>query len=341
MWQVPPDPVNEAERLAVLEACRMMDSPGDERFDRLAWLAQHVYEADVAFLSFVDAHRQWMKSLSAPLVGTAIDRKLSVCQHIISTGAPLMSPDLQSDPRFEGHPVVPKIPLRFYAGVPLIAAPDLAIGSLCVMRREPAPPTAPFDFAPLEALAAIAVDAVALAQRNEELTAESRIDALTGLANRRGFDDALLQAAGICNRSGEPLAALLIDVDRFKTINDQLGHLAGDMVLRRVGEALAGVALRQGDTLARYGGEEFVMLLPGSDLAGAMEVAARTRDRLVAAGIPRPENGLVTVSIGVAAQPGDAIDGLGLIARADAALYAAKRAGRDRVVGDGAEASVN
>ncbi|WP_246565038.1 GGDEF domain-containing protein [Ancylobacter sonchi] len=319
----------------------MMDSPGDERFDRLTWLAQHLYEADVAFLSFIDEHRQWMKSLSAPLVGTQIDRKLSVCQHIISTGKPLMSPDLKTDPRFDGHPVVPKIPLRFYAGVPLIAAPDLAIGSLCVMRREAAAEDEAFDFSPLEALAAIAVDAVALAQRNEELAAESRIDALTGLANRRGFDDALLRAAGICNRSGEPLSALLIDIDRFKTINDQLGHLAGDMVLRRVGEALSSVKLRQGDMVARFGGEEFVMLLPGSGLAGAMEVAARVRTRLIEAGIPRPESGMVTVSIGVAAQPGDAIDGLELIARADAALYAAKRAGRDRVVGDGMEAAPN
>ncbi|MCB4771107.1 sensor domain-containing diguanylate cyclase [Ancylobacter sp. Lp-2] len=319
----------------------MMDSPGDERFDRLTWLAQHLYEADVAFLSFIDEHRQWMKSLSAPLVGTQIDRKLSVCQHIISTGKPLMSPDLKTDPRFDGHPVVPKIPLRFYAGVPLIAAPDLAIGSLCVMRREAAAEDEAFDFSPLEALAAIAVDAVALAQRNEELAAESRIDALTGLANRRGFDDALLRAAGICNRSGEPLSALLIDIDRFKTINDQLGHLAGDMVLRRVGEALSSVKLRQGDMVARFGGEEFVMLLPGSSLAGAMEVAARVRTRLIEAGIPRPESGVVTVSIGVAAQPGDAIDGLELIARADAALYAAKRAGRDRVVGDGMATAPN
>ncbi|MBS7589002.1 sensor domain-containing diguanylate cyclase [Ancylobacter defluvii] len=341
MWQVPPQPVNETERLAVLEACRMMDSPGDERFDRLTWLAQHLYEADVAFLSFIDEHRQWMKSLSAPLVGTSIDRKLSVCQHIISTGAPLMSPDLKTDPRFTGHPVVPQIPLRFYAGVPLIAAPDLAIGSLCVMRRAPAGADEPFDFSPLEALAAIAVDAVALAQRNEELAAETRIDALTGLANRRGFDDALLRAASDCNRRSEPLSALLIDIDRFKTINDQLGHLAGDMVLRRVGEALAGVALRKGDTVARFGGEEFVMLLPGSDLTGAMEVAARVRGRLIAAGIPRPESAIVTVSIGVAAQPGNAIDGLDLIARADAALYAAKRAGRDRIVGDGIEATTN
>lgn len=331
MWRVPDHPANEAERLAVLEALAIMDTPRDERFDRIAWLAQNFYGADVAFVSFIDGMSQWMKACSGMNL-PSIARDRSVCQHIIASGEPLMSSDLQTDARFVGHPSVPHLPFRFYAGVPLLLTPDLAVGSVCVLRREPASPRAPFDFAPLQALAAIALDALELWRRNENLAQESRLDALTGLTNRRGFDEALLRLAGRCLRTSEPLALLLIDVDHFKAINDQLGHPAGDEVLRRLGATLAGTRVRVEDVIARYGGEEFALLLPGSNAEAAGQLAAGIRQTIASSGAVRPDGRAVTVSIGVAVLEGGEGDAPSLIAAADNALYRAKRQGRDCVV---------
>ncbi|MBS9479058.1 GGDEF domain-containing protein [Ancylobacter radicis] len=332
MWRIPEHPANEAERLAVLNALAIMDSPRDERFDRIAWLAQCLYGADVAFLSFIDGDFQWMKSVTADEIAPSIERNRSVCQHIIASGEPLMSPDLKNDPRFDGHPVVPHLPFRFYAGVPLLVSPGLAVGSLCVLRREPAADTPPFDSAPLEALAAVAVDALDLWRRNEDLAHETRIDALTGLTNRRGFDEALARIASRCARTNESLALLMIDVDHFKAINDELGHVAGDEVLRRLGHALGAARVRLEDVTARYGGEEFAVILPGSDSKGALRVGERIREAIAGACIERP-GGTLTVSIGMAVQDGGHCDARGLVAAADAALYQAKREGRDRIVG--------
>ena len=135
---------------------------------------------------------------------------------------------------------------------------------------------------------------------------------------------------GRAARDGAPLAVVALDVDHFKRVNDAHGHAAGDAVLAAVA-ARAAEALRAGDLLARIGGEEFAALLPGATLEAAAEVAERVRARIGAAPVPAGEARLaVTVSAGVAALA-PAEDGAALLARADARLYAAKRAGRDRV----------
>lgn len=332
MWRVPDHPANEAERLAVLEALAIMDTPRDDRFDRIAWLAQNFYEADVAFVSFIDGASQWMKACSGPGLATSIARDRSVCQHIIASGEPLISRDLKTDPRFIGHPSVPHLPFRFYAGVPLLLTPDLAVGSICVLRRAAAGEDESFDFAPLQALAAIALDALDLWRRNENLAQETRLDALTGLTNRRGFDEALLRLVGRCARTHDPLSLLLIDIDHFKAINDQLGHPAGDEVLRRLGATLAEARVRVEDVIARYGGEEFAVLLPGTDSDGALAVAERLRQAIAAAGLQRADGRPVTASMGLAVATEASVDPRSLVAAADAALYQAKLGGRDRIV---------
>jgi len=163
------------------------------------------------------------------------------------------------------------------------------------------------------------------------LALASRRDALTGLANRRAFDEELAREVARSARTGEPLAVVVLDLDRFKAVNDGHGHPAGDAVLREVA-ARAGATLRRGDLAARIGGEEFALLLPGADLAGAVELAGRVRAAVAARPIPAAAALLmVTVSLGCAAlAPGEAPEAL--VARADARLYEAKRAGRDRVV---------
>jgi diguanylate cyclase (GGDEF)-like protein len=154
-------------------------------------------------------------------------------------------------------------------------------------------------------------------------------DALTGLPNQRAIQDTMKRMVAQASRTISPLAALLIDLDHFKQINDMLGHDAGDEVLAAVGDVLTNL-LRGSDFVGRYGGEEFLMLLPSTDHQGAMQVAEATR--MAIAGIRQPNSDqTVTASVGVAVLPDDAGDSVALFRAADRALYAAKRNGRNRV----------
>ncbi len=174
---------------------------------------------------------------------------------------------------------------------------------------------------------------------NRELAQQANTDGLTGLANRRRFDEALDQEWRRAVRDETPLSLLMIDVDRFKLYNDRHGHQRGDECLRAVAAAMAQVARRPADLTARYGGEEFVVLLPGVDAAGAAALADRVLAAVRAKRIEHEANapaGVVTVSIGAAAvMPWTDVEACGmaaLVAGADAALYEAKRSGRNRVV---------
>jgi len=169
------------------------------------------------------------------------------------------------------------------------------------------------------------------ARHLEGLARLARRDALTGVANRRAFEEDLAREAARAARAGTPLSLVLLDVDRFKAVNDTHGHPAGDAVLAAVAARAEG-ALRAGDLLARVGGEEFAILLPGAGLEAAVEAAERVRARIAEEPVVAGEVSLaVTVSLGCASLlPGDA-NGADLFARADRRLYGAKAAGRNRV----------
>jgi diguanylate cyclase (GGDEF)-like protein len=170
-----------------------------------------------------------------------------------------------------------------------------------------------------------------LLERNAELHRLSTTDLLTDLANRRHLEQRLEEAASLIKRHGGDYAVLLLDVDNFKKINDGLGHHGGDVVLRAVAERLRTVVRRE-DLAGRWGGEEFLVLLPTTDLAGALALAERVRAAIAEdpVTVPGAEPWPVTVSVGAAAGLSDDVEGL--LSRADAALYAAKAGGRDRVV---------
>lgn len=159
------------------------------------------------------------------------------------------------------------------------------------------------------------------------------IDGLTGVANRRRFDEALLSEWRQCRRAGTPLALLMIDIDHFKRYNDHYGHPTGDACLQQVAAVLKAAMQRACDLVARYGGEEFVCLLPGCDQAPALAKAQALQAALAARGIAHeasPTAAWVTLSIGVAvAQPQAGGSPAALVAAADAALYSAKHRGRN------------
>jgi len=173
-------------------------------------------------------------------------------------------------------------------------------------------------------------------ERVERLAAT---DDLTGLANRRRLRDVAEHEWRRCARDSAPLSVLLLDADRFKLFNDRYGHLAGDQCLREIAFQLDSIARRAGDLAARYGGEEFVLLLPNTSHAGAYLLGGRLCNRVREKGILHEGNageGVMTVSVGVAtAEPGDPASAFAslnaLFAAADAALYQAKREGRNRV----------
>ncbi len=177
----------------------------------------------------------------------------------------------------------------------------------------------------------------ALRSATDQLEQLVRTDGLTGLLNRRAFDNAMENEITRSARTGSPMSLLLIDVDRFKAFNDLYGHPAGDETLRRVAEHLRDSIKRSSDLAARYGGEEFAAILPDTDEDGAYMVAEAFRLALGGARLTHraSERGYVTASIGVATyMPDNLRRSAGeLIEAADEALYSAKAAGRDRVFG--------
>ena len=183
-----------------------------------------------------------------------------------------------------------------------------------------------------------------LAASNRELEVQARTDGLTGIANRRRFDEALYEEWRRGARNEAPLSLLMIDIDRFKLFNDHFGHAAGDVCLAQVAAALANSVRRPGDLVARYGGEEMSVILPDTSSSGALEIARVIRAAVQDLQIAHEKNspfGVVTVSIGVATripQPITEIDfggALELTALADAALYHSKNTGRNKVSGEG------
>jgi len=196
---------------------------------------------------------------------------------------------------------------------------------------------------------------LSLKRMADGLRRDSLTDSLTGIANRRHFDQSLAREWLIARRACNPVSLLMLDVDHFKSFNDRYGHPKGDACLRQLAQVLLGVARRPSDLVARCGGEEFVILLPNTARSGAEHVARRALEAVEASGIfhrdsPTPSHH-VTVSIGIAchdeqspcwpntaqdmrfvvgASPG--CDGSDLVLAADRALYSAKRAGRARAV---------
>jgi diguanylate cyclase (GGDEF)-like protein len=212
-----------------------------------------------------------------------------------------------------------------------VVGPPEYLGALSIGRRG-----LPFDRTEaelLEYLAGQAVVSIENANLHETVERQAVTDELTGLANVRAFWTILRREVERSRRFGSSLGLVMIDIDDFKQVNDQHGHQQGDEVLAHVADVLRRLS-RDIDAPARYGGEELAVILPETDLGGAALLAERMRETIEAMQVPaaRGSGGLqVTASFGVAAAPDNGIEGEALVAAADAALYRAKRAGKNRV----------
>ena len=189
----------------------------------------------------------------------------------------------------------------------------------------------------IDGVVAICRDMTEQMDLHDRLAALATSDGLTGIANRRQFDERLQDEWARAKRDGTPLSLLLIDVDHFKKFNDQYGHQAGDACLRAMAQVFAGEARRPADLAARYGGEEFVLLLPNTDAEDCERIGERVRQAVHDLAMPHllsPPSERVTVSLGGATDlpAGGAADPTSLIEAADLALYSAKDGGRDRLI---------
>jgi diguanylate cyclase (GGDEF)-like protein len=330
----------EARRLNLLQRLGILDTPPDQRFEVFTRLAASVARAPVATISLVDQDRVWFKSSRGLPEGvTEVPRDIAACALIVtSPDRVLVVPDARLDPRLRDSPLVTgEFGMRFYAGAPLRAPTGEVLGSLCVIDREPRMP----DSAVIEALRDLA-EGVSTALHIHEMSALALKDTLTGLGNRHMFEESLASAvetARLASR-GQVVAAALLDLDRFKSFNDILGHAGGDQVLREVGQRLARV-LRPGDVAARLGGDEFavVLTLPAEQdpVAAMAALAERILDALRTSPL-RIESHVMPLSgsIGVALRHADpAVPAAQIVAElvrgADVALYNAKNQGRGRV----------
>lgn len=331
----------ETQRLQALAGYRILDTPRDAAFDDIVEVASLICEAPIALISFVDRDRQWFKSEKGlGVCETSIGS--SICAHAIRQRGLFIVPDTTRDARFVNNPLVTGEPyLRFYAGALLESREGYPLGTLCVLDYRPRELTDRQCFA-LQALANQVMAHMELMQAHREqaalidelratrheLAERASTDPLTGLLNRRAFEQRLEQEVALIQR-GAPLAALmLIDLDHFKTANDTLGHQAGDEIIVRF-TALCREAFRQADVIGRWGGDEFIVMLPRTTVAAAEHAAERLHQLLVTA--PLREGLSCTASIGISPLAGSS-DMDECLHRTDSLLYRAKALGRNRTV---------
>lgn len=319
----------ETARQAVLDQLDLVGDGFEESFDRLTRLIRYVLGVQTAAFTVVDGHRQFFKSVQG-LEVRETPREMAFCAHAILGEDLFVVPDASKDPRFMNNPLVTGAPhIRFYAGVPIRAHNRLAIGTLCAIDDHPRK-LMPEQRALLQDLAGILEETLLLRSLSVK-------DHLTGLFNRRYFDEFFEREWRRGHRSTLPLSVLLINIDHFKSYNETQGVAAADRTLKLVAHHLSSQLRRGGDIAARYDDATFVIVLPETNAVEAAGVAVHLRESVQKLAISHPASPerVMTVSVGGACVesrehylPGHA----GLLARADKALRDAKQAGRNRAL---------
>lgn len=314
--------IQEQARLTNLDRYDVLDTPSEEAFDRITRLTRRIFDVPMSTISLIDGHRQWFKSRQG-VSASETSKGPALCNVAVREARPLIVPDTLADARFADNPFVLGEPhIRFYAGVPLRTPEGHCIGTLCAMDTKPRTFLAD-QLDTLSDLAHIVISEL-------ELRVLAMTDGLTGALSRRSFRDEFSRAFALAVRHKHELSCIMLDLDHFKSVNDQHGHPVGDRVLSAVAQVCRD-ELRKSDAFGRVGGEEFAILLPHTGLASAMQVAEKLRGSIARLDIPTLRNSIrITASFGVAALNGSVGDPDMLLQNADAALYAAKDDGRNR-----------
>ena len=318
-----PLPANEIQRLRELERRAVLDTAGDEHFDRIVQLASEVLGMPVALISLVDRDRQWLLS-KLGIATKETPREMAFCAHAIADEGVLVVPDALLDDRFRTNPLVVDEPhVRFYAGAPLRTAEGHNLGTLCVIDREPHQ----LSEHQLEMLQLLAD----LVMRELELRRLATIDPITGLYTRTSFFSLAEKEMKRARRQALPLALLNIDVDDFRQINNRWGHRAGDRVLADLCNACAS-QLRPQDLFGRIGDEEFAILLVDVQGEDAMGIAEAIRNEVSSLhGVFSHSDYQPCISGGLTSLCDDDQGFLDLFSRADQALFLAKGNGRNQI----------
>lgn len=252
----PPLPLDETARLMSLQSLRLLDSPSEERFDRITRMAQRLFGVQICLISLVDNNRQWFKSRQG-LDACETSREISFCGHAILGDDVFVVGDALNDPRFSDNPLVTSEPhIRFYAGCPIRGPGGHHVGTLCIIDGQPRGLTKD-DQDAMRDLGAMVEDEL-------KLVSEITKDELTQIANRRGFNVIAGQMLSLCRRTGANAELLFFDLNGFKQVNDSLGHQAGDSLLQHFAKLLI-KCFRTADVVSRIGGDEFVVLLTATD----------------------------------------------------------------------------
>lgn len=252
----PPIPLDETQRLMSLHSLRILDTPSEERFDRITRMGKRLFDVEICLVSLVDESRQWFKSRQG-LSACETPRDISFCGHAILKDQVFVIEDASIDERFADNPLVTGPPnIRFYAGCPIRGPKGHRIGTFCVIDSKPRGFSAE-DKVTLIDLAAMIEDELAISSK-------VTIDDLTQIANRRGFNLVAEHMLALCRRTRVEAELVFFDLDGFKQINDIHGHAAGDSLLKHFAKLLI-KSFRSADVVARFGGDEFVVLMTGSD----------------------------------------------------------------------------
>ncbi|WP_298715908.1 sensor domain-containing diguanylate cyclase [uncultured Oceanisphaera sp.] len=336
---------DEEARLATLASYCILDTPPDTAFDEITELASLICDTPIAVINFVGRNRQWFKSEKG-LGVKETPLNISICAHVLLQSELFIIPDTSQDPRFVHNPLVTGKPfVRFYAGTPLKSPGGLPLGTLCVLDHRPRELTE-IQRVALSTLANQVMRNLELIRvqqaqsgliqqlqsAQQELTHLAATDPLTGLYNRRAFEERLSQEHALIQRGQSPAALMMMDLDYFKVINDDFGHKAGDRVIEHFAQVCRNV-FRQSDLIGRWGGEEFVVLLPDTTESEAWQAAERLHQVLRQTRIEYDEqiSLSITVSIGLFSLSKDR-ELEEAMRLADTLLYQAKDNGRNCTV---------
>lgn len=328
----------ETLRLADLHSLAIFYTPLDARFDRLTRLAQKALGVQVAAIALAHQGKLWFKSVQGWNIHE-LELSASFCARTLARGELTIVEDTRLDAEFARHQLVQGAPhFRFYAGFPIRDRGGIVVGTMAAYDLSPRQ-VSPADIQALrdlgdlaqrEFLTAELCDAQAQIIGKLDLARRSAmIDALTRVWNRRAAEDLLTLAVEQAEREDSGLAVCMLDVDRFKEINDTAGHQVGDQVLRRVAATLVS-NVRDGDSVCRYGGDEFLVILQRISREEVERITDRIRQRMAEFPL-RTKSGQVMVGISAGTAwraPGRHMSGESLIELADQALYRAKQASR-------------